>query len=270
VKTNYLVYSIICFFTSVVMFGVDAYAQCTKDTDCKNDRICNQGNCVEPLESSIKNKIDSTSATHSEEVAPQPLTPKKPIKAPAGYSGMVTHIAGILNLHGWGKWSYMGDEIARISSEGWGGLYLSAYGAINPYIHLGGFFSYLNGNARVNFSENVSTFMNTKIDYRSSNTFYSFGISWKYNWRILDWLWISLVTDFGPVLHRISEFDNTWAGFVIAPRVQTDFIIFNYDKAKMGLFTSLGVNYFYLPESDKYFSEWYVFLQMLFGVTLGL
>lgn len=35
-------------FASVAVFGVgSAHAQCTKDTDCKGDRVCNNGQCVD-------------------------------------------------------------------------------------------------------------------------------------------------------------------------------------------------------------------------------
>lgn len=33
----------------VLCLVLDARAQCTKDTDCKGDRICSRGECVDPL-----------------------------------------------------------------------------------------------------------------------------------------------------------------------------------------------------------------------------
>ena len=32
----------------LTIFPVSAYAQCTKDTDCKGDRVCEGGSCVNP------------------------------------------------------------------------------------------------------------------------------------------------------------------------------------------------------------------------------
>ena len=35
-------------FLMVVLFAIGTFSQCTKDTDCKGNRVCVNGECVEP------------------------------------------------------------------------------------------------------------------------------------------------------------------------------------------------------------------------------
>lgn len=58
-----------------------AYAQCTKDTECKGDRVCDRGNCVSPSERAQP----PPPPTQPEYVAPPPARPApRPVAPPAG------------------------------------------------------------------------------------------------------------------------------------------------------------------------------------------
>lgn len=75
--------------TAVVFFSVapllvaqPARAQCTKDTDCKGSRVCNQGACVDASPSQQTPREGAQPAPHPAEPAATPLT-APPVQAPA-------------------------------------------------------------------------------------------------------------------------------------------------------------------------------------------
>lgn len=45
---------------SAALFGTHAFAQCTKDTDCKGVRICEKGACTEPRTEAPSKKPEKT------------------------------------------------------------------------------------------------------------------------------------------------------------------------------------------------------------------
>lgn len=53
-------------FTVLVFFGGNSIAQCTKDTECKFDRICNKGACITPTHSPPSPKKAGALAPKSE------------------------------------------------------------------------------------------------------------------------------------------------------------------------------------------------------------
>ncbi len=59
-----------------------AEAQCSKDTDCKGDRVCEGGKCVSPAPASPVTPV-APAAAAAEPVAPQPVAPAADGAAPA-------------------------------------------------------------------------------------------------------------------------------------------------------------------------------------------
>ena len=49
-------------FSVLVLYGFNAIAQCTKDTECKGDRICNKGTCMAPTQNAPSPKADKAIA----------------------------------------------------------------------------------------------------------------------------------------------------------------------------------------------------------------
>jgi len=66
--------------TSVVLFTSAAHAQCTKDTDCKADRVCEAGVCSAPEPSAAAAAADAPQS----EAAPAPPVRSRPAPAPSG------------------------------------------------------------------------------------------------------------------------------------------------------------------------------------------
>ncbi|HZP65754.1 MAG TPA: hypothetical protein VFB32_05545 [Rudaea sp.] len=61
-------------FALVVALCANARADCTKDTDCKGDRVCENGRCVNPYSSSSSDD-DDTSDTRPHNYGSNPTMP---------------------------------------------------------------------------------------------------------------------------------------------------------------------------------------------------
>ncbi len=71
-----------CLLGAALIYSPVVNAGCTKDTDCKGDRVCNaEGRCVDPEPCppcDCSESEDSTPAVTSPDVAPPPERPKVP------------------------------------------------------------------------------------------------------------------------------------------------------------------------------------------------
>jgi hypothetical protein len=67
-----------------VLFGArSAHAECTKDTECKGDRVCEAGSCVAPPPGSAPAPAQEPAAAPAPAPAPAPVAPAAPVPAPA-------------------------------------------------------------------------------------------------------------------------------------------------------------------------------------------
>jgi hypothetical protein len=94
-----------------------AAAQCTKDTDCKESRLCEKGTCVEPGE--VK----------------RPKVPPHPFD----YQKVYAQVAGVLSLHAW-HGTFHGD-VDNVGVHG--GVHAAVYAVSSTTEHYGGYFSYV-------------------------------------------------------------------------------------------------------------------------------
>lgn len=97
--------------------GSTAAAQCTKDTDCKESRLCERGTCVEPT------KV---------------VRPKAPPHR-FDWQKVYLQVGGVFAPHAW-HGSFDGGH-ADVGIRG--GLHLAVYGVSTTTEHLGGCFSYV-------------------------------------------------------------------------------------------------------------------------------
>jgi len=101
----------------VTLCGSAAAAQCTKDTDCKESRLCERGACVEP------SKV---------------ARPKGP-PHPFDWQLVYAQVGGVFSPHAW-HGSFEGGH-ADVGVRG--GVHVAVYGVSTPTEHIGGYFSYV-------------------------------------------------------------------------------------------------------------------------------
>jgi hypothetical protein len=145
-------------------------AQCHKDTDCKGDRVCEDGTCVEPPPGVIPEPAPPPPPAPPAPdppayVAPTPAAappPPPPPKTIEWYGEGYAQLSAPIAFHGWGGWftkldgiDYDGWEVdfndtdsnGDLEGEAWGGLRLAGYGVLGESVHLGGFYQLLAGEA---------------------------------------------------------------------------------------------------------------------------
>jgi hypothetical protein len=101
----------------VTLLGATAAAQCTKDTDCKEARLCERGTCVEPTR------------------VVRPRVPPHPFD----WQKVYAQVAGVLVPHAW-HGTFDGEN-ADVGVRG--GVHVALYGVSTTTEHYGGYFSYV-------------------------------------------------------------------------------------------------------------------------------
>jgi hypothetical protein len=102
---------------AVALHGATAAAQCTKDTDCKESRLCEKGVCVE-----------STAASRP-----------KPLPHPFDWRTAYLQVGGLLAPHTW-HGTFDGD-VGNVGVRG--GVHVAIYAVSTTSEHYGGYFSYV-------------------------------------------------------------------------------------------------------------------------------
>jgi hypothetical protein len=78
----------------VLLFASKSFAQCTKDLDCKGDRVCEEGQCVAPK---VAPQAPPASTAAAAPVAPLPAPSAAPARAaPAPAPKMQRHSTGMM------------------------------------------------------------------------------------------------------------------------------------------------------------------------------
>lgn len=102
---------------AIMLHCATAAAQCTKDTDCKDSRLCEKGTCVEPT---------------------QVKRPKAP-PHPFDFRKVYAQVAGVLSLHAWhGTFEGHVDDVGVR-----GGVHAAVYAVSSTGEQYGGYFSYV-------------------------------------------------------------------------------------------------------------------------------
>jgi hypothetical protein len=230
---------------STLLWGSFAHAQCTKDTDCKGDRICRKGACEDPVpitpaspsavSQSVAPPIVPSAATAAGMVAASP-SPPGPASSRAqdlrglGSLSAYASVAGLADFHSWG------DD--RVKGVGFGG-YAAGYWAPNPLFHLGGFF-------------HASKF------HGFNDGHFGLGASIKGGGCPSDLVWMGIAVDFG------FHIANGYKGVETFPRFETDLQVGQNGRFRTALFASFGPMIARGGGGD-YFAS----LQMLAGLMVG-
>jgi hypothetical protein len=204
---------------STLLWGSFANAQCTKDTDCKGDRVCRTGACEDPLPAAPANPpnlgqpITPTAAPTAEVVAHEPSR----LRSPSGYAS----VASLVSIHSW-----VGDSHENV---GYGG-YAAGYWAANPLFHLGGYFhaSMFTGESRENGSARP---------FSRDGGHFGVGVSTKIGGSLSDFIWLGSAIDLGA---HIAIGSNNKVGVEVFPRLEIDVQLGQSGRLKTGLFASFG------------------------------
>ena len=254
-------------FAALMLVGLDAAAQCLKDTDCKLNRVCLEGRCVE-----VAPGTPTRTAPAYQQPAPayQPAAGYPPAAygapyapaAPAGplqwYQTFYGNLGGIFGFHGWGGESSRGQS-PSVSGQFKGGISMSGYAVLTPNVHLGGYFDYTGGHLKVQGSSR-------DFDH------YSFGVSLKAGQRMAERIWLGFVGDLGLYALDPTQGGSTWYGVEISPRIHVDVLAFDFGVPKMSFFASLGpsvVPYAEVSSGGEDASAYFIYIQMYIGVTCG-
>ena len=241
---------------SALLWGSFAYAQCTKDTECKGDRICRSGACEDPVPAAPANppgtdQLVAPVITPPGPVGPavvglpqsgpgMPLSPdanaEQPtqvddlpasdgVEEPAASHGFSIYgeMAGLVSFQSW-----IGD-----SREDAGyGFFGAGYWGPNPLFHVGAFFHYYRAHGYVE-NPNLPQYRYGYVP--ASNTPHlSTGVSLKIGGRLSDRIWIGGVIDLG--FHKADQ----KSGVHFFPRLEVDAQVTRSGRFKLGLFASFG------------------------------
>jgi hypothetical protein len=194
-----------------------AHAQCTKDTDCKGDRICELGRCITPASTPARVASPAPPVAPPQ---PQPVVvylgarPRAP-KAVGGYAA----IAALFSFAGHG-------DLHQIDWRP--GVLVSGYGALTNRFHFGGYFA---------FSETSwSTYSVYERSYYTRT--YSTGIALKAGSWIGDRVWLGLQLEQGVRVFTATALE-TAVGTEVAPRLHVDALVLRRPVA-LGLSAAIG------------------------------
>jgi hypothetical protein len=189
---------------STLSWGSFAYAQCTKDTDCKGDRVCRSGACEDPLPAMPANPT-GVGQPVAPVIAPSPEGVAHERRGLGSLSAYAS-VAGLVDFHSWG------DD--RVKGVGFGG-YAAGYWSPNPLFHLGG---YLRASEFKGFNDGH----------------FGVGVSMKVGGCPSDLVWIGSATDLG--FHVANGYKSVEA----FPRLETDIQVGQNGRFRTGLFASFG------------------------------
>jgi len=271
-----------------------AAAQCTKDTDCKGNRVCHNGQCIAPTAGPAPAPAPTSGyaapAAGSTAPAPAPAPPPVP-RGPLSFfqSGYAT--AGMmLSFHGWGGYTETWEDIDEdfegdLDSEFMPGFRLAGYGVVSEGFHIGGYWTFFKADMEVDPDDGE------KYDINAFQNM--FGLTMKFGARLHERVWFGGATDIGLLITK-AEVDvffeddlemKPMLGLVLYPRVDLDVLIVDTGAFRLAFTAALGVFVSpisgghpydaddfedYVPDGDEVkFRFWWVSPTLMLGLSLG-
>ena len=294
---------------AVATYGRIGEAQCKADTDCKGDRICENGQCVAPAVPSPLPAVAASSApTPAAAPARRAALPKSGPIEPFGKGYFEFDV--MIGISAWGQKKVKSDDPAvqdNIENQGldaraagtgpYGGIYIAPRWAASPNFHLG---IYL----RVGAGENIGVriedsdavhYSDDDLDY-VGHLHFGVGGSLKFGGMANRRVWVGGGLDFGYHLTKVDDTeailvypygnpgdDERYHGFELLPRVGVDIFLFNFNGFKMSIPISVGaaiVPYArwkpedsnvedYLDDNDATVWSWQIEPVLMFGFAVG-
>ncbi len=287
-------------FAALTLVGLDAAAQCSRDTDCKGNRVCLDGKCTEPAAPTTpappapgyqtpgyqqpapayQQPAPGYQPAPAYQPAPgyqqpapgyQPFAPGyRPAYAvaavPAAPAGPLQWYQGFYGhlgvILGFHGWGGMSiaNTSPSLTGEFKAGVHMSGYVPLSTSLHLGGYFNYSSGDIKL---ENQGS--GGSVDH------YSLGLSLKAGQRMAERIWLGFVGDLGFYALDPSGQD-TWYGVELSPRVHLDVLALDLGGAKMGVFATFGPSIVPYVAGTSFGQDghaYLIYLQMHFGLTVG-
>lgn len=243
----------------MVALGNLAHAQCTKDTDCKFQRVCEQGQCISADAPAVAPAPgDPNTFELSRAAAPQTTPLSDPGQWFRGYGS----IGPVIHFQSWGKFTVESNDV-DITLGVSPGVHLSGYYVINDNLHLGGYFSHLAGEVTVSVEG---------YEAEGDVGLTQFGGSFKLGGQISPRIWIGYAMDLGFLIADVEGADKNLLGVSLFPRFHLDAKIVDAQGFKMGLFAALGASvipYAGREINDQHGWIWSIGPTMALGLTLG-
>jgi len=271
--------AVLGFGLGLFLFRASAFAQCTKDTDCRAPRICNNGVCMNP-------EVGETASRSLQSPAPIPLAPPpgSPVaptderagaastagselptprlqepKEPEWFRGY-GNIAGIVSFHSWLGRAHSEDSDTLYENAGYG-VHAAGYWVMAPLFHLGAFCDF--------YKAKVSDQEWSGWDVDMANAWHvGTGVSLKIGGFLSERVWIGGVADMGVqiVMHPS---DSAKLGLELFPKFEIDSLAVQSGGVKLGFFGAFGP--MFVPWMGQYAhnADSAVALQLLIGLMLG-
>jgi hypothetical protein len=220
-----------------------ARAQCTKDTDCKGDRVCQNGECVSqpapapaPAPGYVAPSPGYTTAP------PPPAIPRGPLSFfQTGYAT----VGLLLAFHGWGGYT-LKDEVANDEEDGdldndfVPGFRIAGYGVLSESFHIGGYWTFFKADMTVDPDHGESMDVNVFENM--------LGLTMKFGARLNERIWLGGATDVGVLFSKgeVSDWGEdlemkATAGLVLFPRVDLDVLIVDTGAFRLAFTAALGL-----------------------------
>jgi hypothetical protein len=232
----------------MVLQSAAANAQCSRDVDCKGERVCQGGECVDPPPPPEPAPAPAPApAPVVVYTQPAPFEPAPP-PGPRGPLEWWKSGYGSVNFspmfHGWGGGKYEDEESdadpddVEMESDFWGGVYIGGYGAISENFHIGGFWAFYAGDGETKDEDGDTWFkqeMKTNV----------LGLSMKFGGAAAERIWIGGAVDLAAMFTK-SEVKSssceteTMVGLWLFPRFVLDIMLLNAGSFKLAINTGVG------------------------------
>jgi hypothetical protein len=227
---------------ALVLLGASpAQAQCTKDIDCKGNRICQQGACVEAAQ-----PMAAPPAAPQPQPVVQASSPGLPPRTDHHFRRGYGSIAALLVPHTW--WgSYHGGT----ADEGFdAGLHVSGFAALTQRTHLGGYLSWYD-------------LHDLQLD---AVHLVGLGIALKAGGVVGDRVWLGFALDIGLL---ILSGPQTLYGLQLFPRFQVEVAAVDVGGFRLAPFAALGSMGMPVGDISRDVLGWMTVAQLLIGASFG-
>ena len=260
----------ISMLTGAVTLGAfTARAQCTKDIECKGERICRDGRCVdlpsppEPQPAPVV-VYPQTAPAPAAQPWPAPAPAAQPWPAPAPAPAATApaptpspsqlqwfeHAYGLVSFapvfHGWGGGDLEDssgeypNEAFKTDSGFWGGVYIGAYLVPSEKFHIGAFWSFNSGDFDAKSERTSEYLLQLKMPVNN------LGLSARAGGRVAERAWIGGALDLSLMIAKGKmKGDNAVTepmfGLSLYPRLVLDLMLLNAGSFKMAVNLGFGV-----------------------------
>jgi len=235
-----------------------AAAQCTIDLDCKGDRICEDGTCVDPPAPAEPPPSQPPPAPTSAPIpsvasgeggpppAPPPGPPPPILPFQSGYAEASLFVS--FYTFGGQTWeidgSTLDDPEFDATTKVLPGIRFAGYGALGESFHLGGYFAIRAGEGTLEPDNDVARAMYFEREADSDVKTWGVGVALKAGGRVAERVWLGGGLDAGAHFFLIEDWDDadndTFVGLELFPRIALDIVLVDRAGVRLAIPISAG------------------------------